>query len=260
MEIELNTETTEQGIVNTMRVDETTNVHFTPTALIDHETIGGPVRATNTSVTALFTFIENRQSEFSVDGLVKAVIPFVTDIANSLDAVIGQARKAKADYDRTNLENRTPKIIPTDNAAAIARANIRDHFNTLNVPDKAKMIASGDVLVLSAILETGQAVSGLNTEIWNESVRQFEIASWTERTSRRDLENNPVPPSTYYDILPDRLQISDFQKQGEEHFNAHHQKAEVFELVEGYIKGIINMIAAIRREDAETTFDKMLNG
>jgi len=259
MNIEFNTETTENGTVNTMRFDEETNVQFTPIALMEHETIGVPVRSTNASVTALVNFIENRQSEFSVEGLAKAATPFINDIANNLDAVIGRARKAKAEFDGINLENRTPKIVATNNAAAIARMNIRNHFNTLTVPDKAKIIASGDVLVLGAILETGQAVSGLNVELWNEAIRQLEIVSWTEKTSRRDLENDPVPASSYNDILPDRLQISDFKDQGFEHFKAHYKNAEVFELVKGYVTGIVNMVAAIRRENAQSTFEKMFN-
>lgn len=259
MEIEFNNETNERGSITTMNSEGVTNVQFTPKALTDHKTIGVPVKSTDASLTALVGFIQNRQSEFSVEGLVKATTPFINDIANNLDAVIGHARKEKADFDKINIENQTPKIVATDNAAAIARMNIRNHFNTLNVPDKAKMITSGDVNVLAAILETGQAVSGLNNELWNETVRQFEIASWTEKTSRADLENHPVPPSSFDNILPDRLKISDFHKQGEEHFSAHYKNAEVLDLVKGYVTGIVNLIAALRREDTNTTFNKMLN-
>ena len=256
--IEFSNTKSERGAVTIIRNGDASFTRFCSTVLLDDVDVGPQVKFCETSISALQTFIESKGGEYSSEGLQKAVNPFIAEIGNGIDGLIGRALIKKSVYDQETKKKQTPVIDATNNADAIKRMNIREWFNSLNVPAKAEAIMAGDIDVLVAILEVGPVVSGLDKDMYSLAVKQHETLTWAGIYFQQVTEKAPV--STYGDLLPKVATIASFIKEGEAAYLGHHKQMDVVNAVDDYLRGIIDMVAIIIRADGQVTFDRLLNG
>lgn len=220
--------------------------------LTAHETIGSAVTQVQTSIAAIAESLLNAAADLSDEGFTKEAVrlvdaKLVPAYGLAIEAAYKSRRDVDAEFDRLHL----PRF-PEASEPAV-RAEQRAWWRSLSMPAKLEA-ANADSALAAAIVEGGQAMSAMPSDVFDRLRRDMAVAQLADNLARSQDFRTPQTPDNPIAGEPDREAA---RKNAVARFDRLEAERELLGTVTPLLSNVIDAVAVLTGETRQGAFDRL---